>query len=226
MRRLASAALIVAGLALLGDAALTLVWKEPVSAVRAGADQRRLKRELGPVSRPTPPRAAMATRVDRRHAAAAARALGDRARPGQAIAGLRAPAIGLDVAVVLGSRPDLLRRAPGFIDGTPLPGRPGSAAIAGHRTTHGAPFRHLDGLRRGDAVTVALPYASFRYAVEGTRIVDPGAVDVLRRVGHDRLVLSACHPLYSSARRIVVLARLVAVGQPARTLKRDRPPAR
>ena len=151
----------------------------------------------------------------------AARALGARAGRGQPVAVLRAAAIDLDVAVVMGSRLDLLRRGPGFIDGTPLPGRPGSAAIAGHRTTYGAPFRRLDDLRRGDVVSVALPYATFVYAVADTRIVGPRDVSVLARAGDDRLVLSACHPLFSAARRIVVVARLVSVGQPARSLKRD-----
>jgi sortase A len=34
---------------------------------------------------------------------------------------------------------------------------------------------------------------------------------VIRRVRHDRLVLTACHPLYSAAKRIVVFARLVSI---------------
>jgi len=222
MRRLVSLSLIAAGVALLGDAALTVVWQEPLSAVRADVDQRRLKRALGTLAVAPPPRAEPVVAPLRRRAiAGAARALGARAGRGQPVAVLRAAAIDLDVAVVMGSRLDLLRRGPGFIDGTPLPGRPGSAAIAGHRTTYGAPFRRLDDLRRGDVVSVALPYATFVYAVADTRIVGPRDVSVLARAGDDRLVLSACHPLFSAARRIVVVARLVSVGQPARSLKRD-----
>ena len=82
-------------------------------------------------------------------------------------------------------------------------------AIAGHRTTYGAPFRKLDELETGDRIEVAMPYGRFVYAVERKRIVPPTATWVTQRVRHDRLVLSACHPLYSAAKRIVVFARLV-----------------
>jgi sortase A len=117
--------------------------------------------------------------------------------------------------VVRGTDPADLREGPGLIAGSPLPGQGGTTAIAGHRTTYGAPFRSLDALRRGDAIALRLPYGTFRYAVESWRIVQPGDLSVLRRVGHDRLVLSACHPLFSAARRIVVFARLAGVGQSA-----------
>ena len=55
-----------------------------------------------------------------------------------------------------------------------------------------------------------MPYGRFTYRVERTRIVPPTAVDVVRRVAYDRLVLTACHPLYSANERIVVFARLEA----------------
>ena len=64
-------------------------------------------------------------------------------------------------------------------------------------------------MRPGDAVTVEMPYGRFSYEVQQTRIVEPSEVSVIRRVSYDRLVLSACHPLYSAAKRIVVFARLV-----------------
>jgi sortase A len=87
--------------------------------------------------------------------------------------------------------------------------REGTVGIAGHRTTYGAPFRHVDRLRRGDKVEVDMPYGRFTYEVQRTRIVPPTAIWVTDRVSYDRLVLSACHPLYSAAKRIVVFARLV-----------------
>lgn len=65
-------------------------------------------------------------------------------------------------------------------------------------------------LLRGDVIVVEMPYGRFTYAVQKTRIVPPNQLSVLRRVAYDRLVLSACHPLYSAAKRIVVFARLVA----------------
>jgi sortase A len=81
-------------------------------------------------------------------------------------------------------------------------------AIAGHRTTYLAPFRRLDALRPGDRVVVRMPYGEFTYVVQGEKIVLPTALWVTRDVGYDRLVLSACNPLYSAAQRIIVFARL------------------
>ena len=103
-----------------------------------------------------------------------------------------------------------LRKGPGIYDDVPFPGASGTTAIAGHRTTYRAPFRHIDKLQRGDVIVVEMPYGRFTYAVQETRIVPPNRLSVLRRVTYDRLVLSARHPLYSAAKRIVVFARLVA----------------
>jgi sortase A len=218
MRRVLGTVLVVAGLALLADVALTLAWQEPISALRARSAQRTLAHELRGLELATPPAPAGHPRSVR----AAARAFGRReGRGGHALAELRIPRIGLRDVVVGGSDPADLRRGPGFLTTTALPGLGATTAIAGHRTTYGAPFRHLDALRRGDPITLRLPYGTFRYAVEGHRIVDPGDLAVLRTLGRDRLVLSACHPLYSAARRIVVTARLRDIGQPARSLKRD-----
>ena len=122
---------------------------------------------------------------------------------------LALPRIGLEAVVVEGTDGASLRNGPGHYPDTPLPGVRGTVGIAGHRTTYGAPFRDIADLRPGDPVHVRMPYATFTYEVERTRIVAPTAVEVVRRVSYDRLVLSACHPLYSAAQRIVVFARLV-----------------
>jgi sortase A len=118
------------------------------------------------------------------------------------------PSIGVAEVFVEGTDTDDLRRGPGHYPATPLPGQRGTVAIAGHRTTYGAPFHDVDDLRRGDRVELDMPYGRFTYRVERTRIVPPTATEVTDRVAYDRLVLSACHPLYSAARRIVVFARL------------------
>jgi sortase A len=102
-----------------------------------------------------------------------------------------------------------LRRGPGHYPATPLPGQRGTVAIAGHRTTYGAPFRKIDKLRPRDAIVITMPYGRFTYRVERTRIVKPTDVWVTQPVSYARLILSACHPLYSAAQRIVVFARLV-----------------
>jgi sortase A len=216
MKRALGTALLVAGLLVLADVAATMAWQEPLSALRGARAQHRLAGELRRLELAAPARPSTSLRVE-----AAARTFARSRHDGSALAELRIPRIGLRSVVVRGTAPDDLREGPGLLDGTPLPGQHGTTAIAGHRTTYGAPFRHLDALRPGDPIRLRLPYGTFRYAVEATRIVDPGDLSVLRRVRHDRLVLSACHPLFSAARRIVVVARLVGVGQSANSLKRS-----
>ncbi len=127
---------------------------------------------------------------------------------GAPVGRLRIPSLGVDEIVVHGVRDDLLQRAPGHYPQTRLPGQGGTVGIAGHRTTYGAPLRDADDLRAGDTIELRMPYGTYRYAVTGTRIVAPAAVEVLRsRAGRERLVLTTCHPLHSSSERLVVLAR-------------------
>ena len=81
-------------------------------------------------------------------------------------AGCARPSAGLSAVVVEGNGAGELRRGPGHYPATALPGQRGTVAIAGHRTTYGAPFRHLDDLERGDRIELAMPYGRFTYRVE------------------------------------------------------------
>ena len=127
---------------------------------------------------------------------------------GEATARIVIPAIGVDKIVVEGVSLDDLKKGPGHYPETPLPGQEGNAAIAGHRTTYGAPFQRLDELRAGDEVTVTTVQGEFTYEVAETLIVSPTQVDVLDDKGDNRLTLTACHPKYSAAQRIIVVATL------------------
>ena len=186
--RFLAAVLIVSGVLLIGDTAATLLWQEPVSAVMAERQQSKLEEALAD----PPPRV-----------------LKKEPLPGDAIGRIAIPAIGVKDYVVEGTDTGNLRKGPGHYPETPLPGQRGTAAIAGHRTTYGAPFRHLDELKRGQVIEIDLPDGRYVYRVERTKIVDDSDVSVLRRRPYDRLVLSACHPLYSAAQRIIAFARLV-----------------
>src|SRR5215212_2777166 len=207
-----SAVLVVVGALLVLDAVVTLVWQEPVSALYAKLQQGRLDDRLAQLEGREP------TKVDRkvlsrlgtldRRLAYAARALNRRTPDGQPLGRIRIPSIGVSSVLVAGTDTSSLRLGPGHYTGTPLPGARGTVAIAGHRTTYGAPFRRLDKLARGDRIELEMPYGTFTYAVDRRRIVPPTATWVTRRVRHDQLILSACHPLYSAAKRIVVFARL------------------
>jgi sortase A len=208
-----STVLIVAGVLMLVDAGVTLAWQEPVSALLARIEQGKLSDRLDKIEARSPTRVqrrvldALATQ--RRRVAFLAREARRTAAEGDPIGRIDIPAIGADFVVVQGTDAATLRKGPGHYPATTFPGLPGTVAIAGHRTTYAAPFRDVDDLRRGDRIVLTMPYGRFTYAVQSLRIVPPTALWVTRDVGYPRLVLSACHPLYSAAKRIIVFARLM-----------------
>lgn len=205
--------LIISGSLMLVDAGLTLAWQEPISAIYAKIQQKRLAKDLRKIERakPTPVEQQVLKSLadDRRRMAFLARSLRRKLGTGAAAGRIRIPKIGASYVIVNGTDTASLRKGPGIYEQTPFPGAPGTTGIAGHRTTYLAPFRHIDRLKRGDTINVDMPYGHFHYEVEKRRIVPPTEVSIVKRVSYDRLVLSACHPLYSAAKRIVVFARLV-----------------
>jgi sortase A len=134
---------------------------------------------------------------------------------GGAVANLVIPRIGVDKIVVEGVSLSDLKRGPGHYPDSPMPGQPGNAAIAGHRTTYGAPFHRIDELEVGDEILVTTLQGSFRYEVSDQLIVSPDQVEVLNDFGDNRLTLTACHPKYSASQRIVVVAMLAEAPAPA-----------
>jgi sortase A len=210
--RALSTVMIVAGVILLVDAGVTLLWQEPVSAVYAHFEQDRLSDRLEELERtplaPAEQRALDRIPDERRRLAFRARAFDRRLEPGDPMGRIVMPSIGVSEVFVEGTGAGDLRKGPGHYPATPLPGERGTVAIAGHRTTYGAPFHDIDDLERGDRIELRMTYGRFVYRVDRTRIVEPTETSVTDRVDHDRLVLSACHPLYSAAKRIIVFARL------------------
>jgi sortase A len=186
--RFVASVMMVSGVLLISDAAATLLWQEPVSAYFSQRQQVKLEKALV-----DPPE-----RVVRKEPLR-----------GDALGKLLIPSIGVSEYVVEGTDADNLRKGPGHYPETPLPGQRGTVAVAGHRTTYGAPFRKLNDVKKGDRIVFELPYGTFVYRVDKTQIVDDSALWVTRPVGHPQLVLTACHPLYSAAQRIVAFARLV-----------------
>ncbi len=133
--------------------------------------------------------------------------------PGEAVAVIRIPRIGVEKVVVEGVGLTDLKKGPGHYPDTPMPGQPGNAAIAGHRTTYGAPFFELDQLGTGDEILVRTLQGQFRYVVDATSVVAPTQVEVLDPTEEDRLTLTTCNPRYSAAQRLIVSA--VLMGEPA-----------
>ncbi|HEX6387863.1 MAG TPA: class E sortase [Solirubrobacteraceae bacterium] len=209
-----STVLIISGVLMLTDAGLTLVWQEPVSAVYARILQGGLGDDLRKLETAPPSSLDLAAlrklATEKRRMAFLARRLRSELDRGAAAGRLKIDRIKANYVLVNGTDPASLRKGPGIYDDVPFPGAPGTTAIAGHRTTYGAPFRKINQIKRGDEIVIEMRYGTFTYEVEKTQIVKPTALEVIRRVSYDRLVLSACHPLYSAARRYIVFARLVA----------------
>src|SRR3954452_12775075 len=206
--------LIATGILLVLDAAVTIIWQEPSTAIygqirqnELGGDLRRL--EKAPLS-PSEQHVLKLLHADPQRIAFLARSMRRRVHDGQAIGRLKIPHIHANFVMVEGTDGAALRKGPGHYPETPFPGMPGTVGVAGHRTTYLAPFNKLDKLRKGDEGRLEMPYATVTYRVEQTRIVKPTALWVTRRVGYDRLVMTACHPKYSAAKRIVVFARQVS----------------
>jgi sortase A len=218
MRRLLrdiSSVLIISGLLLLIDAGVTLVWQEPVTAViglvkRSQIDKRWLSFRATPLTALDRHVLVNLKGIDDRIAFLARRE-GREAPTGAAVGRIVIARIGASFDVVQGTDEGSLEKGPGHYPGTALPGLGETVAIAGHRTTYLAPFRHIDQLRRGDQIILRMPYGAFTYVVQYHLIVLPNALWVTRNVGYERLVLSACNPLYSAAQRIIVFARLAGV---------------
>jgi sortase A len=143
---------------------------------------------------------------------------------GVAVAHIVIPKLGVDKIVVQGIALSDLKKGPGHYPDTPLPGEctltgpgtcSGNAAIAGHRTTYGAPFNRIDELDAGDLIRITTRAGTYRYEViddegdgNGWKAIRPTQVEVLQDFGDNRLTLTSCHPKYSARQRIVVVAKL------------------
>jgi sortase A len=207
-------ALIACGSLALLDAFVTLVWQEPVSWLYATIQQDQLSGALRSIERapPTPAerRTLASIRDQQARIAFLARELQLHAAEGSAVGRIEIPRIGASFVIVKGTGSEDLKSGPGVFGETGFPGRGGTTAIAGHRTTYLAPFRHIDALAPGSVIRLEMPYARFTYAVLGQRVVAPGDVQAaVANAGYSRLVLSACTPLFSAAKRLLVFARLV-----------------
>jgi sortase A len=116
-----------------------------------------------------------------------------------------------------------LQEGPGHYPGSATPGQIGNFAVAGHRTTYGAPFADLNLLRAGDEVDVQVRDTIYLYRVTGLEIVRPENVGVVApvpdhpgaRPRRAMLTFTTCHPKYSAEKRLIVHAALDRVEQAA-----------
>lgn len=205
--------MILAGALALIDAVVTLVWQEPITALYAMLQQDRLNSDLRAIERapPTPAvRRALASLPDERaRIAYLARELERRSAGGAAVGRIWIPRVDASYVIVKGTDTEDLIKGPGIYSQTSFPGIPGTTAIAGHRTTYLAPFREINFLKPGNHIVLYMPYARFTYTVSGQRVVSPDDVRAaVSQAGYSRLVLSACTPVFTAEKRLLVYARL------------------
>lgn len=215
LAHIASIALITAGIFVVGDAGMTLAYKEPLSSIYGSIRQAEAADQLREIEAsypgPAERRVIDGFGDERQRIAELARRFEAERKVGEPIGRIEAPSMdGLDMVVVQGTTETSLEKGPGHYSSTPYPGEGGTVGIAGHRTTYLAPFRHIDSVDEGGSITLKLPYATFHYEVQKTEIVDPHDRAVVRPVGYERLVLSACNPLYSAEQRYIVFARMTS----------------
>jgi sortase A len=135
---------------------------------------------------------------------------------GRGIALLQIPKIKVEQVVVQGVDKVDLRKGPGHVPSTVMPGQAGTFGVSGHRTTYGAPFFRLNELAKGDVMTVVTRESVFTYQVTSTRLVPPDDVSVLDNVrGRDgkirpTITLTTCHPRFSARQRLIVFGDLVS----------------
>jgi len=213
-----STALITAGIVILVDVATTLLWQEPLSTVYGSIQQGRAEDSLDDLERSFFARqdveplqrdsSGQLSAAQRKQLDELARIFSEEADTGEGIGRLEIPSVGIDSVIVEGTDTATLQKGPGRYPETAFPGEGRTIGVAGHRTTYGAPFRKINEIADGDEIIVEMPYATFTYEVQKHEIVDPSQVEIVDDVGYERLVLTACHPLYSAAQRWAVFARL------------------
>ncbi len=143
------------------------------------------------------------------------------ASSGEPVALLRVPAFGADyeVPVVEGTDLDVLSRGVGHYAGTARPGQIGNFALAGHRVTHGQPFRRLLELEPGDEVIIETRTEVHTYVMDAepraltvddaaTWVLDPVPGEPDREPTRALLTLTTCQDLFRSPDRSVGFGHL------------------
>ncbi|MBC7644504.1 MAG: class E sortase [Thermoleophilia bacterium] len=233
--RLLGTGLSTTGIGLLVFVIVTMMWGEPLTGVANARDQIDLGKQLAGEARQYPAQLHDADSLDPVVTRGSAHRFAKSVGNGSAVATLHIPSINMNRFVVKGAGVPQLLKGPGIYSQTGFPGSGLPVAIAGHRTTHGAPFLNVDKIRPGDEITLDMPYGVFTYTVARTEIILPTDWSIIKVGASQRteaerrtmlkrwqktrscaqtcehLVMTACHPKYSAARRIAIFADLTSV---------------
>ena len=204
--------LAVAGVLTLVWALLVWQWQDPFTALYTTWKQHQLASQYDKRARSfTTTISGPTVKAERASIAREAKLYRLSSKRGQVIGRLRVPRMDVNMLLVNGTDHDTLKKGPGRDGRTFMPGENRLVYIAGHRTTYLAPFSHIDRLRRGDRVTIEVPYGTFIYAVTRHRIVKSTDLSVLRSPRHELVELQACHPRFFASHRYIAYAKLLRV---------------
>lgn len=217
--RISGTLLIVAGLGTLAWAVVVWKWQDPFTAAYTTYQQHKLEDRFDRIVvayKPVrvPKRTGPSLAAERKLVEREARRYRLSLDEGDPLGKLKVPRLGLSVVAVNGTEHGTLKRGPGRYSGPTaafVPGEGELVYIAGHRTTYGAPFAHINRLRPGDTASFELPYATFHYEITRHVIVPADQLSVLRSRGREILALQACHPRFFASHRYIAYARLVRV---------------
>jgi sortase A len=204
--------LAVAGVLTLAWSLLVWQWQDPFTALYTKWKQHQLASQFVKRTQSFKPAITENTvAAERASIAREARRYRLSSTRGEVIGRLRVPRMGVNMLLVNGTDHDTLKKGPGRDNRTFMPGENRLVYIAGHRTTYLAPFSHIDRLRKGDRVTIEVPYGTFIYAVTRHRIVKSTDLSVLRSPQHELVELQACHPRFFATHRYIAYAQLLRV---------------
>ncbi|MBC7462234.1 MAG: class E sortase [Thermoleophilia bacterium] len=229
--RIFGTGLIATGTGLLVFVLVTILWGDPFTRLTENSAQQDLKRQYATFTENTSGPLTNDPTLDPELTRATANRFRKRIPLGAPVGTISIPSIHLNKRFVHGARHPDLEKGPGLYKERGLPGSGGPIAIAGHRTTFGAPFLDVDKIKTGDKIVLTVPYGRFTYTVTRQQIITPtdwsildyGAEErtsaaraIVARTGRcigscEHLVLTACHPKYSAAKRYAVYAKLTNV---------------
>ncbi|MDQ8057638.1 class D sortase [Bacillus velezensis] len=111
---------------------------------------------------------------------------------GEAVGILEIPKINAELPIVEGTDADDLEKGVGHYKGSYYPDENGQIVLSGHRDTV---FRRTGELKKGDQLKVKLPYGSFSYEIDKTKIVDQADKSIITlQHNKEELILTTCYP--------------------------------
>jgi sortase A len=139
-------------------------------------------------------------------------------KPGENVALLSIPKINLKLSVIEGESWTNLATGPVRVSKTARIGDRGTTLVSGHRTMFGAPFHDLHKIAINDELILYTKKAAFSYEVSDIKRVNPDDWRDITEGGNSQLILSTCDPIYSAAKRLLIISKMRSV-QPLGTVK-------